>query len=133
MRHSPEAPGAQQSSFSFYRIHRKPVSLRHVRAGLKQRNIDARALVAAAGAVGLSLLESLALCCASLPVLSFLLQTWYWTASCILIGALLALLLITRRALLRSSGTLCSRAVCWSVTLRPRLGLCRGRSYLTVR
>jgi len=88
-------------------------------------------LVAASEAVGLTLLETLALSCASLPVLSFLLQTWHWTASCVLIGALLALLLITLRALLRAS-TLCSRAVCWTVTLRPRLGLSRGRSYLTV-
>ena len=99
----------------------------------------ARALVAASRAAGSTLLGSLALSCASLPILSFLLQTWHWIASCGLIRGLLALLLIALwtlllvalRALLRSS-TLCSRAVCWPVTLQPRLGLSRGRSYLTV-
>jgi hypothetical protein len=92
---------------------------------------DARALVAASSAVRLTLLESLSLSRASLPVLSFLLQTWHWTASSLLIRGWLALLLITLSALLRCC-TLCSRAVCWLVSLRPRLGLSRGRSYLTV-
>ena len=105
--------------------------LQHARAGQEARHVDARALVAASGAIGLTLLECLALSCASLPVLSFLLQTWHWTASYLLIRGLLALQLITLGALLLSS-VLCSRAVCRRVALRPRLVLSRGRSYLTV-
>jgi hypothetical protein len=38
--------------------------------------VAARALVTASRAAGLTLLEFLALSCASLPILSFLLQTW---------------------------------------------------------
>jgi hypothetical protein len=72
---------------------------------LPRKKLKAKlALVAASKAVGLVLLESLALSRASLSILSFLLQTRHWIAACVLIvRSLLAQWLVTLRTLLHSS------------------------------